>query len=142
MLKFKYTKKELYALLGWSLFFWYACLRWTIQTNALGTFVTKEGVTSFILAWIFTPINMATAFLSVYFISKILVEFDKSFNPKMALIAFFLTWRNGYYTLEDYRDYIIEPTALQLLFIGIDIAMIAYVLIWAIIYWSMNKCKR
>jgi|GEM_PF-6071045 hypothetical protein len=136
------TKAQLYKFLGWILFAWYACLRWTIQSNTLGTFVTDKGVTKFVLEWIFTPINLATAFLSIYFISKVLVKFDKAFNPLMALIAFFLVVRNGYYTLEDYSYYIVEPTMKQSFFLVIDIAMVMYVLIWAIIYWSMNRCKK
>lgn len=142
---YKSTRKNLYNLLGLSMFIWYTCLRWTIQTNTLGSFILdSDGKWNFVLNWIFTPINMATAFLSIYFISNILVEFNKSFNPLMGLIAFFITWRNCYYTLEDYRDYIINPSTLQFIFIIIDIAMIIYVLIWALsyCYWSMNNVNR
>jgi len=143
VLKFKYSREELYKFLGWSLFIWYACLRWTIQTNTLGSFVTDEqGITSFVLAWIFAPINLATAFLSIYFINKVLTNFNKAFSIQMFGVALFLSLRNCYYTLEDYSYYIIDPSMKQLFFIGIDIAMIIYVMIWAIIYWSRNKCQK
>jgi hypothetical protein len=142
MLK-KYNKKELYKFLGFALFAWYALTRWSNQGNTLGYFVTDEhGITSFVLAWIFAPINLATAFLTIYFVSKILVEFDKAFNPIMGLAAFFLFWRNFYYTLEDYSEYRLHPSSEQLLFIGIDIAMMVYVVIWAIFFWSMNRCMK
>lgn len=138
-----FTKEQLYKFLGWVLFAWYACLRWTIQSNALGSFITDDqGTLHFVLEWIFAPINLATAFLSIYFIGKILVEFNKAFNPLMALMAFFIAVRNGYYAFEDYSYYIIDPNMKQLFFIAIDIAMIIYILIWAIIYWRINRCKK
>ncbi len=138
----KYTKSELYKFLGLCLFTWYACIRWSNQGNTLGSFVTDEhGVTTFVLAWIFAPINLATAFITTWFIGKIIVEFNKAFNPFMGLMAFFLFWRNCYYTLSDYKDYIITPSSEQLFFIGLDIAMVVYVFIWAIIYWSKSYDK-
>ncbi len=141
MLK-KYSKEELFKFLGYGLFGWYALIRWSNQGTTLGTFVTDEhGVTSFVLAWIFAPINLATAFLTIYFVSKIIAEFNKAFNPVMGLVAFFLFWRNFYYTLEDYAEYRLHPTPEQLLFIGIDVAMMVYVLIWVLIYWSMSYDK-
>jgi hypothetical protein len=142
VLNFKYTKSELYKFLGLCLFAWYACIRWTNQGNTLGTFVTDEhGIKSFVLSWIFAPINLATAFITTWFIAKVIVEFNKSFNPYMGLIAFFLFCRNVYYALEDYRDYLINPTTEQLFFIGLDLAMVLYVIVWAIIYWSQNNDK-
>lgn len=133
------TKEKLLKVLGFGLFIWYALTRWSNQGTTLGTFVTDEfGITSFVLTWIFAPINLATAFLTIYFVSKIIAEFNKAFNPTMGLIAFFLFWRNFYYTLEDYAEYRIHPSAEQLLFIGIDIAMMVYIIVWALIYWSMS----
>lgn len=137
------TKEELFRFAGFGLFAWYALIRWSSQGTTLGTFVTNEhGVTSFTLAWIFAPINLVTAFLTVYFVSKIIVEFDKAFNPAMGLIAFFLFWRNVYYALEDYSSYIINPSEEQLLFIAIDIAMMVYAVVWAVIYWRMKRCMK
>lgn len=142
MLNLKYTKLELYKFLGLCLFTWYACIRWTNQGNTLGTFVTdSHGVTGFVLAWIFAPINLATAFITIWFIAKIVVEINKSLNPYIALMAFFLFCRNVYYALEDYKDYLITPTTEQLFFIGLDLAMVLYVMIWAIIYWSIKNDK-
>lgn len=126
----------LYYSLGFIMCVWYvAGYRWTMQGNELGKWIVKtneSGVTSsgFVLNWWFAPINMATAFLSAYFLLRAFFFIGQSFTQNMMYIAGFLFIRNGYYAIEDIFDYLHNPSRKQLAFIAIDIIMAVFAALW------------
>ena len=123
----------IYNILGMLMTIWYvAGYRWTMQGNELGKF-TNGG---FMLNWWFAPINMATAFLSAYFIVRALIYIKHSFTRPMLYIATFLVIRNLYYTIEDTMDYLTFRDGLDFFFIFVDLAMAAFAGLW------LYKCKE
>ena len=75
------------------------------------------------LNWWFAPINMATAFLSAYFIVRALIYIKHSFTRPMLYIATFLVIRNLYYTIEDTMDYLTFRDGVDFFFIFVYLAM-------------------
>jgi hypothetical protein len=104
---------NLYHLfLGWALIVWYAAIRWTLFSDA-----SKY-------PWAYSPINLTTAFLSIVFL------FTTTTLPNLnaqwlSVLAYFLAFRNVYYSAEDFLDLHINVPQ-QLFFIGIDVAMVIY----------------
>lgn len=126
------------------LWYWYSCFRWT--------WLEKD-------KWLYTPINMTTAFLSI-FILTITVSFYyspvlqariflllqiPSINYVIFLLCSLVMWlafRNAYYTGEDvvdlrtmilaYLQHQISLNALiqQFLFVIIDLLMLSWCVVW------------
>lgn len=128
---------SLYYVLGFIMCIWYvAGYRWTMQGNELGKWIVERNDQGeiinqgFMLNWWFAPINMATAFLSAYFVVRALFFVEESFTQSMMYIASFLFVRNLYYAVEDIADYLSYPTKKQLAFVAIDLVMAAFVALW------------
>ena len=129
----------IYKTCGLAMTIWYVMgARWTMQGNELGKWLVKTGAdgkslsvgNGFMLNWWFAPYNMATAFLSTYFIVRALFFLDKSFTESMMYIATFLFIRNLYYAFEDITDYISNPGKKQGVFVLIDLIMALFVALW------------
>lgn len=110
--------------LGLLMFLWYAGFRWT--------YCVKE-------PWLYNPINLLTAFFSIFFLvttlfcPALVVAFD--FVLKLFFcLAVFLLFRNFYYTVEDVIDFRHDKTIRQLSYIIIDVMMFIYVLNWIVKY--------
>lgn len=126
---------NIYNILGISMLVWYSCFRWKLLGNTIGKIIiTDEHATLFVLNWWFVPINMLTAFISIYFLARSLFIFSKSFTDNMLIIGMLLLLRNAWYTAEDIRDYITTPNFRQLFFIIIDIIMFIYCALWLYFY--------
>ena len=117
-----------YNLLGFVMLIWYAAIRWTIYADKAK------------FPWVYAPINMTTAFLSIVFLIPTLSTLGYLLADKTPLFYFyywlslFLTFRNMYYTVEDTWD-LFKSSAnpkVQIIYIAIDIAMMVCAAIWAI----------
>jgi hypothetical protein len=125
-----------YNILGMMLLVWYSCLRWYIEGNNLGEIVlTDQHITIFKLNWIWTLINLVTAFCSIGFLAKSILFLNNTFTKNIYTLVFLLTIRNIWYAFEDIDQfYKIDHSLKQTLYIIIDIAMIFECLIWFYLY--------
>jgi len=112
-----------YNITGISMFIWYLGLRWT--------FCASEH-------WVYNPINLATALVSIAFIIPTLFKIQYSFKKVFYYVFIFLSFRNFYYSIEDFIDFLHYPSRTQFFYIVIDLIMLLYVVIWGI-YYRKNK---
>lgn len=113
-----------YNFLAFIMLIWYSCIRWTMFSNDLGTFIEKSGVKTFKLNWWFAPINILTALGTIYILYKSLfsVSYELSFDRELYPLAAILFLRFIYETIEDVWDYFESThTRQQLFFILIDL---------------------
>lgn len=109
-------KEFIYKQVGYWLFLWYGALRWTWFNDEK------------IFWWAYKPINLATAFLSIIFLTLVLT-IPNYYNKFLCSIAIFLSFRNFYYTIEDIIDFGYNPIQ-QVFFIIVDIVMVIYCLMY------------
>jgi hypothetical protein len=112
----------LYCLFGGLMFIWYGAIRWTMFQDET------------LYWWAYKPMNLATAFLSIYFICATLFIPFSTKCKYLFLSAIFLAFRNFYYALEDIIDLHINVPQ-QLFFIGVDLMMMVYSLLYLIIFY-------
>jgi len=110
----------IFDVLGLVMFMWYGALRWI--------FCASE-------KWIYTPINLITALVSIIFLTPSVFITDKVFNIFFYCICMFLWFRNSVYTVEDIIDLKHFPTSKQLFYVMLDIIMVIYLTIWIIKYY-------
>lgn len=109
----------IYNSVGFILLAWYCSLRWY--------FCSKE-------IWINNPINFTTAISSILFLIPTLMSRMQSYGLFFFWLAFFIWFRNCWYTIEDIIDYKNYPSIKQAVYVIIDILMVFYSLLWIIFY--------
>lgn len=113
--------EQLFSILGIANFVWYAGLRWI--------FCASE-------KWLYNPINMATAMVSIIFLTASVFARDKVFNIFFYCMCMFLWFRNILYTVEDTIDLLHFPKIKQLEYVLIDLMMVLYTTLWIIMYYK------
>lgn len=128
----------IYDLLAMGLVLWYSCIRWKILgSNAGKVIVTDLHTNIFQFTWWYVPVNFMTAIFSAYFLARTILFLDQSYTMNMAIIAFLLLIRNGWYTFEDVEQYIHhDPSIKQLIFILLDIAMVVELSLWFVFFFK------
>lgn len=121
-----------FQVLSVVLLIWYSCLRWWWFTYAGKKYPERD------YNWYKAPINMATAFTSIVFLSCVLFVFNQTTTAWFQIfksIAGFLFVRNIWYTIEDvyaYQKQEWNTQQEQFIFILFDVAMALDTLVW---YW-------
>lgn len=110
---YKNNAVYVYYVLGFLMFIWYGAIRWTMFQDET------------VYWWAYKPMNLATAFLSIYFICATLFIPKTTLSKYLLISAIFLAFRNFYYAVEDLIDLHINVPQ-QLFFIAVDLAMLAY----------------
>lgn len=98
---------------------WYGAVRWTIFADPT------------LWGWVYKPINIITALLSIVFILPTLIMPFSTKGKFFYFLGVFLAFRNMYYTIEDIIDFPLNPP-LQAVFIALDVIMMVYCLMYIV----------
>ena len=119
-----------FQVLTFVLLVWYSCLRWWWFSYASKKYPERD------YSWANAPINMATAFTSIIFLSCTLFAFTQTATTWLQIfrcIGGFLAIRNIWYTIEDAYSYINQSWNTQkeqAIFVLLDVLMAADVFCW------------